>query len=185
MFQTCDSIYRLNESAPAAALGGQHLLSRGRQPVVAAPALAGLLDPAPLYPAAFFKPVQQRIQRGNVEPHHPARPDLDQLADLVAVPRAILDKRKNQQFGAALLKLPIQDLRFDISHSNTLYRHICLCQQTCPETETKRRAKVEARLISWPGEVWAGALLAAWGRSVRIWEGPVPQANTQAAIAHR
>ena len=59
----------------------------GRQPVEAALALAGLLDPAALDQAAVLEPQQGRVERRQREGQPPAGSRLDQLADLVAVPR--------------------------------------------------------------------------------------------------
>ena len=54
-------------------------------PVVAAPSLAGLLDPAPAQPAAILEPVQRCVERGERELHRPVGPRLDLPRDLVAV----------------------------------------------------------------------------------------------------
>src|SRR6266849_4951569 len=59
-----------HEFFPAAALRRQHLSAFTRQAVVTPPPLAGLFHPATQNPAAFFQPVQKRIQRSDVELKH-------------------------------------------------------------------------------------------------------------------
>jgi len=55
-----------------------------------------------------LEPVQQRIERRDVEPEPAARPGLDEFREIVAVTRPGLDERQDQQFGTALLQLPVQ-----------------------------------------------------------------------------
>ena len=76
----------------------------GGDAVVALAPLPGLLDPAPLDQPAGFHPVEQRIERGGVKGQDAVRPLLDQLGDLVAVARALLEQRQDQHLGAALLQ---------------------------------------------------------------------------------
>src|SRR2546423_8967005 len=81
-----DAADRFHELAPAFALRRQDLFARGSEPVITAPALSGLLDPAPADPTAFFQPVKQRIKRCHIEPQCPARTHLDELSDVIAMP---------------------------------------------------------------------------------------------------
>src|SRR3954471_21301932 len=81
-----DAIDCGDEGLPAGALRVEDPPAGGRQAVVPAAPLAGLLDPLPANHAALFQPVQQRVQRSDVIADFPAGFRLDQLADLVAVP---------------------------------------------------------------------------------------------------
>src|SRR3712207_5459433 len=99
MFDSRDASDGLDELKPRVALRRQNLLALGRQAVVAASALARLLDPATLNPAALLKPVEQRVERRDVEAQQPARALLDEAPDLVAVARAVFDEREDEQFG--------------------------------------------------------------------------------------
>src|SRR6266540_2459051 len=85
MFPSRHQAHGLDELVPGLALSGQHTLTCRRQPIEAAPALARLLNPRPLDPAALLEPIEQRIERIEVEHEPPARQRLDQLAKLVAV----------------------------------------------------------------------------------------------------
>src|SRR5262249_53314666 len=75
------------ELAPGGALRREDVGARRREAVIAAAALARLLDPAPLDPAALLEPIEERIQRRDAERQHAAGPRLDQLAQLVAMAR--------------------------------------------------------------------------------------------------
>src|SRR5258708_3294577 len=109
MFDSGDAADRVGEFAPGVALRLEHLFARRRKPVAAAAALAGLFNPGALNPAALLEPVQQRIERGDAELQHAARPRFDQLAEVVAVTRLVLDERQNEQLGAPLFQLAIED----------------------------------------------------------------------------
>src|SRR6185295_10955172 len=89
---------------PRRALLRQHAPALTREPVETALALARLLDPTALEPPAVLEPEQRRVQRGQREGQPPARPGLDELADLVAVPGSGLDERQDQHLDAALLE---------------------------------------------------------------------------------
>jgi hypothetical protein len=86
--------------------------------VATPPALPGFLHPAALQPAAFLEPIEQGIERRDVELHPSARARFDQLADFVAVARARLDEREDHEFGRALLHLAVERARVDIRQSN-------------------------------------------------------------------
>ena len=86
----------------------QHALTCWRQSIEAAPALARLLDPRPLDPAALFEAIEQRIEQVEVKHQPPARPRFDQLAELIAVPGSGLQHGQQEQFGGALLQLAVE-----------------------------------------------------------------------------
>jgi hypothetical protein len=71
MINPSDQGHGLDEGAPGLALPGEHATALSCQTVEAAPPLACLLYPAPLQPAAFLEPVQQRIKRGDVNFNRP------------------------------------------------------------------------------------------------------------------
>src|SRR5262249_15226671 len=72
---------------------------------VAPAPLSRLLDPAALQPTALLEPVQERVERGDVEAHQAVRAGGDELADLVAVARPRLDEGQDEQLRAALDEL--------------------------------------------------------------------------------
>src|SRR6267154_5731081 len=102
MFHSCDAPYCSDKGLPFFALHPQNASPFGSQAIVAAPPFIGFFDPTPLNPATFFEPVQQRIERRNMEMKHAAGALLDKSANVIAMARLSLYKRKNQQFGAAL-----------------------------------------------------------------------------------
>src|SRR6266545_999604 len=112
-----------DEFTPRVALGGEDVGADWGQPVIAAPALPGLLNPAAQNPAALFQSIEQRVEGGDAEFQHAARSRLDQLAEVVAVSRLILEQREDQQLGAALLQLAIEHAVPYVLHSNIL----CQC----------------------------------------------------------
>src|SRR5215510_4528307 len=75
-----DSLDRSHKAVPALTLLGQHAPAVRRDAVIAPPALPRLLDPAPDDPAALFEPVQERVQRRDLEPDRAFGPLLDDLA---------------------------------------------------------------------------------------------------------
>ena len=103
------AVERGEELLPGVALRGQHLAPLGRQLVIAAPALAGLLDPLPLDEPAPLQAVEQRVERGDVELEHAVGALADELCDFVAVARAVLHQRHDEHLGAALLQLAVED----------------------------------------------------------------------------
>src|ERR687883_1594761 len=108
MLHPRDAVDRQHELAPRTALGREHLPPLAREAVVAAAPLAGLLHPPPLDPAAPLELVEERVERGHVEPEHAAGAGLDQLAQLVAVPRLVLEQRQDHQLRAPLLQLGVE-----------------------------------------------------------------------------
>src|SRR5688572_9214665 len=85
MLRSRDPAYGLDERLPCLDLLGEHAVTVGRELVEPAPPLAGLLDPGSLDPTSFLQPVEQRIQRIDVERQEPAGADVDQLAALVTM----------------------------------------------------------------------------------------------------
>src|SRR5687767_11059469 len=105
MFASGHAVDCRDERSPPFLLRRQHLPAGGRDPIEAPPARAGLLHPPPVNPSAFFQAVEERIERSGVKLEFPARPQLDQLRDVVPVPGLVLHQRQNQQLGAAFLEL--------------------------------------------------------------------------------
>src|SRR5207237_4715615 len=60
-------------------------------------------------PAAPLQAVEERVEGGDVEDHHPVAPPLDLPADVVAVARTRLQQGEDEQLRAALLELAVQD----------------------------------------------------------------------------
>src|SRR5688572_14003949 len=85
MLRSGDPAHRLDERLPGLELRGQHAAAVGRDLVEPASPLAGFLDPGSLDPPSLLEPIQQRIQRIDVERHEPAGADVDQLAELVTM----------------------------------------------------------------------------------------------------
>src|SRR5437660_1496108 len=75
------AVQRVEERAPAPALGVEHFLARRRQTVETPPAAAAALHPLARDQAAAFEAVERRIERGHVERDGAVRPLVDQLGD--------------------------------------------------------------------------------------------------------
>ena len=73
MVDSRDETHGVDERLPGIALAGEDAAALGGQTVEAAPSLAGLLHPPALQPPAFFQPIQERIERGDVEFELPGR----------------------------------------------------------------------------------------------------------------
>src|SRR5690348_3986363 len=99
---------RVAELFPRAALPLEDGLAFGRQAIEAAPAVAGLLDPAAGDEAAVLEPAQHGIQRSDAKRQPAAGLGLDELADLVAMPGARAQQGQDQQLGAAFLQLVVR-----------------------------------------------------------------------------
>src|SRR5262245_29001714 len=108
MFDSGDPSHGLHEPAPDAALPGEDLAALRRQPIKTTAPLAGALDPPSADPAPLLEAIEQRIERRDLEPNQAAGLLFDQLADFVAMPRPVLEKREDQQLRAALLQLPVE-----------------------------------------------------------------------------
>jgi len=96
MFLSCDAADCADKFPPALALPSERFLTWRCQTVVTPPSLIGLFNPTPVNQAAIFEPVKQRIQRGDVEAQHAAREAFDELSDVVAVARLILEQGEYQ-----------------------------------------------------------------------------------------
>jgi hypothetical protein len=99
-----DAMERAEQLLPVRPLRRQHPAAVRGQPVVAAAALAGLLHPLAVDPAAPLHPVEHRVERGDVEAQDPARPLVDRPGDLVAVPLPLLERGEYEQLGAPPLQ---------------------------------------------------------------------------------
>src|SRR6478672_672013 len=108
ILDSSDSTDCFHELEPPVALAGEHLFASRGEAIITSPALPRLFHPAAANPSPFFEPVEQGIKRSDIKPERAARAQLDQLTNVVAVPRPILDQRKNEQFSAALLQFTIQ-----------------------------------------------------------------------------
>src|SRR5262245_39508526 len=94
---------RGDEAGPVGALLGEDAPAGLGDAVVTAAALARLLDPAPLDPAAILHAVERRVERGEREPEAAIRALLDEPRDLVPVMALVLDEGENHHLGASLL----------------------------------------------------------------------------------
>src|SRR5438876_695414 len=101
------AVQRVEERAPAPALGIEHFLARSREMVETPPAAAAALHPLARDQAAAFEAVERRIERGHVERDGAVRPLVDQLGDLVAVAIAFFEQREDEHRGAALPQVAV------------------------------------------------------------------------------
>src|SRR5262245_37447042 len=124
MFHSSDAADREDEFAPRVTLRRQDVGADRRQPVIAAPPLPGFLDPPPQDPAALLEAIEQGIERGDAEFQDAARSRLDELAEVVAVTRLILEQRQDQELGAAVLELAIEHAVYHVLHSDILRKGI-------------------------------------------------------------
>src|SRR6266550_2028303 len=115
-----DSTDCFHELEPPVALAGQHLFAGRGEAIITPPPLPGFFHPAAANPSSFLEPVEQGIKRSDIKPQRTARAQLDQLTNVVSMPRPILDQRKNEQLRAALLQFTIQAWWRHI-----LLRHVC------------------------------------------------------------
>src|SRR6516225_2653542 len=120
IFSLRDPIDASNKFAPPSKLRSQNSPPLPREPIVPAAPLVGFFDPAPLYPAAPFEAVQERVERSHMETNRSARALLNELTDFIAVTRACFNERKNQHFGAASLPLRLGQYGVHIWASNIL-----------------------------------------------------------------
>src|SRR5688572_20593880 len=105
--------YRLDECRPGLPLLGEEALSLRRQLVEPAAAFVGLLDPGALDPAALFEAIEQGVEGVDVELQLTARPGLDQLAQVVAVPRARVEQREDEQLRRSAFQFTVERPRVD------------------------------------------------------------------------
>src|SRR5262245_7081264 len=102
-----DTVDGADEGDPALALGVEHAGACGGEPVVAAPPLAGFPRPVAGDPRATLQPVEQGVKGGDMQAHHPARSVFDELAQLVAMARLVLEEGEDEKLRAALLQLAV------------------------------------------------------------------------------
>src|SRR3989442_2860104 len=95
---------QLEEQPPFLALRREHFAAFGRDLVITPAPLPRLLDPAALDPFAFFELVEGCVERCEVEGERAAGAILDQLRQLVAVPRFIVEKCEHDELRRALLR---------------------------------------------------------------------------------
>src|SRR5262245_24221780 len=93
MLYSCHPADGSNEFLPAPPLRGKCVSALMRQAVITPPSLFGLFHPAAVDPAFLLEPVEQRIQRRDVESQGAARSDLNQPRNVVPMTRLILEQR--------------------------------------------------------------------------------------------
>src|SRR5688572_12471189 len=94
-----DVVDRRDVGAPVFTMLLERAPAVGSEPVEAALALAGFLDPAPLDQAAILEAQQRRIERRQGEGEAAAGTRLDQLADLVAVAGLPVQQGQDEHLG--------------------------------------------------------------------------------------
>src|SRR6266550_6434719 len=141
MLNPGDQVDSFHELTPAGALLRKHVFARGRQAIVAAPALTRLFNPAATDPVPFLKSIKQRIKGGDVESNRAARTQLDQLANLVSVSGTIFQQGQNHQFGAPFLEFAIWNWRCHILQCHIVTKHCCQLRTTDDFTDGDRRGR--------------------------------------------
>src|SRR5258707_7936458 len=141
MLNPRDQVDSFHELTPAGALLRQHVFARGCQPIVAAPALTRLFNPASTDPIPFLKSIKQRIKGSDIESNGAARTQLDQLANLVSVSGTIFQQGQNHQFGAAFFEFAIWNWRCHILQCHISAKHCCQLRTTDDFTDGDRRGR--------------------------------------------
>src|SRR4029077_8724741 len=77
MLNPGDQVDGFDKLTPPCALLRQHVFARGRQAIIAAPALPWLFYPAPTDPIPSFEAIEQWIKGSDVESNRAARTQLD------------------------------------------------------------------------------------------------------------
>src|SRR5882724_7582294 len=98
-------LHHPNQFPPTPPLFRQSLPPHRSQFVKPPSPLSRFLHPLAFDPTPPLQPIQHRVQRRHVKIHKPARSLLDQLRDLVTVPRPIFQNRKDKYLRRALLQL--------------------------------------------------------------------------------
>src|SRR6266705_3064571 len=124
MFHPGDATDCGDELAPCIALRGEHLRALRREAVVPAAALAGLLDPPAVNPPALLEAIEHGVERGDAERENAARSGLDQLAEVVAMARLVLDERQDQELSTPLFELAVEAGRLHVLHNNISLKSI-------------------------------------------------------------
>src|SRR5262249_46803017 len=124
MFVSRNAPHSLDECFPCLLLLSQHASPFRSDPVEAAPALLGLLDPSALDPSALLKSVEQGIKGIDMKCELAAGARMDQFSQLVAVTGPGVKQRKDQQLRRSSLQLAIKR-----PGVNTCHKQI-LCRQT-------------------------------------------------------
>src|SRR6266576_3679885 len=145
MLNPGDQVDSFDELTPAGALLRQHVFARGRQAIVAAPALTRLFNPAATDPVPFLKSIKQRIKGSDIESNRAARTQLDQLANLVSVSGTIFQPGQNHQFGAPFLEFAIWNWRCHILQCHIVVKHCCQLRTTNDFTDGDRRGRRDDR----------------------------------------
>src|SRR5437870_4495536 len=104
------AVQRVEERAPAPALGVEHFLARSRETVETPPAAAAALHPFAGDQAAAFQAVERRIERRHVERDGAVRPLVDQLGDFVTVAVAFFEQREDEHLGAAFAQIAVRHM---------------------------------------------------------------------------
>src|ERR1044072_5086714 len=124
MLNSGNAVDRFDKLLPTVALCGQHLPTFGSQAVITTTALARLLDPPPLNPTTAFESIKQRIKRSDIETQPPFGALLDQIPDVIPMPRLVFNEGEDEQLRTPLLQLTGKHLRKLIWHSDILLRCI-------------------------------------------------------------
>src|SRR5206468_5210121 len=78
--------------------------------------LVRLFYPRALDPPTLLEAIEQRIQGIDVKPELAARPCVNQLAEVIAVPWPRIEQREDEQFRGSSLQLAVEGARVDICH---------------------------------------------------------------------
>src|SRR5581483_6750353 len=97
--------------------------------VVPAAALLRALYPAAGDPPTLLHSIEKRIQRGDVKRDRAVRAALDELRQLISVPRLGLEQGEDEKFGAAFLE-------FSTEHAS------CMCDSHIYDTKLAGSARV-------------------------------------------
>ena len=148
-------IDRQDKFVPGAALRGEEFAAGGRQAVKPTPALSGLFHPAAGDQASIFEAAENGIERADAELDASFGARFDELTDLIAVARARLDQKENQEFGAAFLE-------FTVEHTAAQYTSVKSMSRT-DSTHCLTAAK-RATMSSAENKAYANAKRLPWAR---------------------
>src|ERR1700730_15710263 len=114
MFVSRDPPHGVDKGGPRLWLLSKHAPPFSRDLVEPAAPLVGLLDPGAPDPSPLLEAIEQRIEGIDVERQVAARPCVDQLAQLVAVPGPGVEEREDEQLRRSAFQLAIERARVDI-----------------------------------------------------------------------